>query len=120
MGEPMLTRFLKNARGGVAPLKSVVAVPVMGAVGIAVDYSRVMLPALLFIPFVVQALCRVKPVLLQVPPRVRQLLMQPSNTARARRSVPTRPSCGSLNSRRAALANKKPGSQEPGFAFQYA
>ena len=37
----MLTRFLKNARGGVAPLMAVVAVPVMGAVGMAVDYSRV-------------------------------------------------------------------------------
>ena len=37
----MLTRFLKNARGGVAPLMAVVAVPVMGAVGMAVDYTRV-------------------------------------------------------------------------------
>src|SRR6185295_10366934 len=36
-----LTRFLKNARGGVAPLMAVVAVPVMGAVGMAVDYTRV-------------------------------------------------------------------------------
>ena len=36
----MLTRFLKNARGGVAPLMAVVAVPVMGAVGMAVDYTR--------------------------------------------------------------------------------
>ena len=37
----MLARFLKNARGGVAPLMAVVAVPVMAAVGMAVDYSRV-------------------------------------------------------------------------------
>jgi hypothetical protein len=36
----MLTRFLKNARGGVAPFMAVVAVPVMGAVGMAVDYTR--------------------------------------------------------------------------------
>jgi Flp pilus assembly protein TadG len=37
----MLTRFLKNARGGVAPLMAVLAVPVLGAVGMAVDYTRV-------------------------------------------------------------------------------
>jgi Flp pilus assembly protein TadG len=37
----MLTRFLKNARGGVAPLMAIVAVPIMGAVGMAVDYTRV-------------------------------------------------------------------------------
>ena len=37
----MLARFLTNARGGVAPLMAVVAVPVMAAVGMAVDYSRV-------------------------------------------------------------------------------
>ena len=37
----MLTRFLTNARGGVAPLMAVIAVPVMAAVGMAVDYSRV-------------------------------------------------------------------------------
>jgi Flp pilus assembly protein TadG len=37
----MLTRFLKNARGGVAPLMAVVVVPVMGAEGMAVDYTRV-------------------------------------------------------------------------------
>jgi Flp pilus assembly protein TadG len=37
----MLTRFLKNARGGVAPLMAVVAVPLIGAVGMTVDYSRV-------------------------------------------------------------------------------
>jgi Flp pilus assembly protein TadG len=41
LGEPMLTRFLKNARGGVAPLMAVVAVPLIGAVGMTVDYSRV-------------------------------------------------------------------------------
>lgn len=37
----MLARFLTNARGGVAPLMAVVAVPVMAAVGIAVDYTRI-------------------------------------------------------------------------------
>jgi Flp pilus assembly protein TadG len=37
----MLARFLTNTRGGVAPLMAVIAVPVMGAVGMAVDYSRV-------------------------------------------------------------------------------
>ncbi len=37
----MLARFLRNARGGVAPLMAVVAVPIMAAVGIAVDYSRI-------------------------------------------------------------------------------
>jgi Flp pilus assembly protein TadG len=37
----MLARFLTNARGGVAPLMAVIAVPVMAAVGMAVDYSRV-------------------------------------------------------------------------------
>jgi Putative Flp pilus-assembly TadE/G-like len=41
LGEPMLTRFLKNARGGVAPLMAVVAMPLIGAVGMTVDYSRV-------------------------------------------------------------------------------
>ena len=37
----MLARFLSNARGGVAPLMAVVTVPLMAAVGMAVDYSRV-------------------------------------------------------------------------------
>ena len=37
----MLARFLTNARGGVAPLMAVIAVPVMAAVGIAVDYTRI-------------------------------------------------------------------------------
>jgi len=37
----MLTRFLTNARGRVAPLMAVIAVPAMAAVGMAVDYSRV-------------------------------------------------------------------------------
>ena len=41
VGKPMLTHFLKNARGGVAPL-------------------RWRWSPCLFIPFVVQALCRVK------------------------------------------------------------
>src|SRR5262245_27266757 len=37
----MLARFLANARGGVAPLMAVLAVPVMAAVGMAVDYTRI-------------------------------------------------------------------------------
>jgi uncharacterized protein YegL len=36
----MLARFMKNARGGVAPLMAVVAIPVMAAVGMAVDYTQ--------------------------------------------------------------------------------
>ncbi len=36
----MFARFLKNTRGGVAPLMAVVAVPVLAAVGMAVDYSN--------------------------------------------------------------------------------
>ncbi|HET9716764.1 MAG TPA: TadE/TadG family type IV pilus assembly protein [Pseudolabrys sp.] len=36
----MLARFLSNTRGGVAPLMAVVAVPLMVAVGMAVDYTR--------------------------------------------------------------------------------
>lgn len=36
----MLARFLSNTRGGVAPLMAVVAVPLMAAVGMAVDYTR--------------------------------------------------------------------------------
>ena len=35
-----LARFWKNRRGGVAPLFAIAAVPLMGAVGAAVDYSR--------------------------------------------------------------------------------
>lgn len=37
----MIARFLRNARGGVAPLMAVVAVPIMAAVGMAVDYTRI-------------------------------------------------------------------------------
>ena len=37
----MLARFLTNTRGGVAPLMAVMAVPIMAAVGMAVDYSRI-------------------------------------------------------------------------------
>jgi Flp pilus assembly protein TadG len=37
----MLARFLANARGGVAPLMAVLAVPVIAAVGMAVDYTRI-------------------------------------------------------------------------------
>ena len=36
----MLARFLSNTRGGVAPLMAVVAIPVLAAVGMAVDYTR--------------------------------------------------------------------------------
>src|SRR4249920_788054 len=36
----MLARFMKNARGGVAPLMAVVAIPVMAAVGMALDYTQ--------------------------------------------------------------------------------
>ena len=36
----MLARFLSNTRGGVAPLMAVVSIPVLAAVGMAVDYTR--------------------------------------------------------------------------------
>ena len=36
----MLGRFLNNCRGGVAPLMGILALPLMGSVGVAVDYSR--------------------------------------------------------------------------------
>lgn len=36
----MLARFLSNVRGNVAPLLGIVALPLMTAVGIAVDYTR--------------------------------------------------------------------------------
>ncbi len=36
----MLTQFLKNCRGGVAPMLAMAAIPLMGAVGVAVDYTR--------------------------------------------------------------------------------
>ena len=36
----MLTSFLKNCRGGVAPLLALSAIPLIGSVGVAVDYSR--------------------------------------------------------------------------------
>jgi Flp pilus assembly protein TadG len=38
---PMLSRFLKNCRGGVAPMLALSAIPLMGSVGAAVDFSRV-------------------------------------------------------------------------------
>jgi LmbE family N-acetylglucosaminyl deacetylase len=41
MGETAVNRLLDNARGVVAPLMAVVAVPVMTAVGMAVDYTRI-------------------------------------------------------------------------------
>jgi Flp pilus assembly protein TadG len=36
----MLFQFLKNCSGGVAPLMGILALPLMGSVGVAVDYSR--------------------------------------------------------------------------------
>jgi len=36
----MLARFLSNTRGGVAPMMAVVAIPLLVAVGIAIDYTR--------------------------------------------------------------------------------
>ena len=36
----MLIQFLKNRRGGVAPLMGFLALPLMGFVGVAVDYTR--------------------------------------------------------------------------------
>lgn len=37
----LLARFLKNRRGGVAPLFGLSALPLMGAVGIAIDYTQI-------------------------------------------------------------------------------
>ncbi len=36
----MLIRFLRDSRGGIAPLMGILALPLMGAVGVAVDFSR--------------------------------------------------------------------------------
>jgi len=36
----MLARFLKDRRGGVAPMLALTVVPLLGAVGMAVDYTR--------------------------------------------------------------------------------
>lgn len=36
----MLFRFLKNSQGGVAPMMALLALPLMGAVGAAIDYTR--------------------------------------------------------------------------------
>lgn len=36
----MLVRFIRNCRGGVAPLMGFLAIPLMGFVGVAVDYTR--------------------------------------------------------------------------------
>ena len=36
----MFIRFLKDCRGGVAPMMAFLALPLMGAVGVAVDFSR--------------------------------------------------------------------------------
>jgi len=37
----LLARFLKNCRGGVAPLFGLSVLPLMGAVGVAIDYTQV-------------------------------------------------------------------------------
>lgn len=37
----MLARFVKNCRGGVAPLLALTIIPLMGAVGVAIDFSRI-------------------------------------------------------------------------------
>lgn len=37
----LLTRFLKNCRGGVAPLFGLSVLPLMGAVGVAIDYTQI-------------------------------------------------------------------------------
>jgi Flp pilus assembly protein TadG len=36
----MLVRFLKNCRGSVAPMMGILILPLVGSVGVAVDYSR--------------------------------------------------------------------------------
>ena len=36
----MLTRFLKDRRGGIAPMLALSALPLMGSVGVAVDFTR--------------------------------------------------------------------------------
>ena len=36
----LAAQFLKNRRGGVAPMLALAAIPLIGAVGAAVDYSR--------------------------------------------------------------------------------
>src|ERR1700754_5211563 len=36
----LLARFLRNQKGGVAPLLGIMIIPLLGAVGAAVDYSR--------------------------------------------------------------------------------
>jgi Flp pilus assembly protein TadG len=36
----LLTRFWKNRQGSVAPLLGIAIIPLMGAVGAAVDYTR--------------------------------------------------------------------------------
>jgi Flp pilus assembly protein TadG len=36
----MLIRFLNDCRGSVAPLMGILVLPLMGSVGVAVDYSR--------------------------------------------------------------------------------
>ena len=36
----MLIRFLRDHRGSIAPMLAFTAIPLMGGVGVAVDYSR--------------------------------------------------------------------------------
>ena len=35
-----LTRFLKDCRGGIAPMLALTAIPLVGSVGVAVDFTR--------------------------------------------------------------------------------
>ena len=37
---PMLQRFIRNSAGGVAPMFAIAAIPLVGAVGAGIDYSR--------------------------------------------------------------------------------
>lgn len=36
----MLTRFLKDRRGGIAPMLALTAIPLMGSIGVAIDFTR--------------------------------------------------------------------------------
>src|SRR6476646_2619049 len=36
----MLQRFIRNSAGGVAPMFAIAAIPLIGAVGAGIDYSR--------------------------------------------------------------------------------
>ena len=36
----MLQRFIENSAGGVAPMFAIAAIPLIGAIGAAIDYSH--------------------------------------------------------------------------------